>query len=497
ELLNSAYQIRRQSYDSNYGGFGQAPKFPMGHNLSLLLHYWHRFNQPQSLEMVEQTLKKMAGGGIYDHLGGGFHRYSTDRFWLAPHFEKMLYDQAILSRAYLEAYQATGNEFYARVASEIFDYVLRDMTDSQGGFYSAEDADSEGKEGTFYLWKPEEIKQVLGEKNGELFCQIFDVTQAGNFEGENILHLEKPPEENLTGFISSCKEKLFQARKKRVHPHQDDKILTDWNGLMIGSLAYGYSVLGDPKYLAAAEKAADFVLKNLQKNGRLLKHYRGKAADVKGFLDDYAYFVHGLIELYQASFDPRWLKQAVGLTDSMLELFWDDENGGFYFSGKDAEKLITRTKELYDGALPSGNSLAVYNLLRLGKLTANQKYTDRAEAALKSFSGTLAQNPASYSQMLMAIDFYLGPSQEIVIAGESEREDTNKMLEKVRKQFLPRKVVILHPAGKAGQEIEKLVPYLEGLGQRDQMATAYVCRDFVCQLPTTDLAQLEQLLVQK
>ncbi len=505
--LQSALQNLINSFDKTNGGFGSAPKFPMSHNLSFLLTYWYRYDSSQALEMVEQTLQKMAQGGIYDHLGGGFHRYSTDQYWLVPHFEKMLYDQASLSRTYLEAYQATKNEFYAQIATEIFDYVLRDLSHPSGGFYSAEDADSEGKEGKFYVWKPHEIKDILGESGGELFCQIYDVTDSGNFEGENILHLQKSvkllskihnrSQEELIAFIRHSKTKLIMARGKRIRPHLDDKILTDWNGLMIASLAYGYTVLGEEKYLLAAERAADFILKHLQKKGRLLKHYRGQPSTVLGHLDDYAFFIHGLIELYQASFDPRWLKEALRLTEAMLELFWDQPGSGFFFSGNDGEELISKIKEIYDGALPSGNSVAIYDLLRLGRLSMRQDYIDKAESALKSFMGTVSQNPSAYTQMLIALDFLLGPTKEIVIAGQPDREDTKRMLRVVRADFIPRKVIILHADDQEGKELKKMVPFFNGLIAKDGQATAYVCENFVCQLPTKDLSKLEELLAKK
>jgi len=506
-LLKSAFQALASNYDSTYGGFGSAPKFPMSHNLSFLLTYWYRSDRTQALEMVEKTLQRVARGGINDHLGGGFHRYSTDPYWLVPHFEKMLYDQAILSRTYLEAYQVTKNEFYAQVAKEIFDYVLRDMTHSQGGFYSAEDADSEGKEGKFYVWQPKEIKQILGEKDGELFCQIFDVADTGNFEGENILHLQKSWEllskihglssEELQKFIQESKKKLFEGREKRIRPHRDDKILADWNGLMIASLAYGYTVLGDKQYLKAAEQSANFILNNLQKHGRLLKHYRIKAAEIPGYLDDYAFFIHGLIELYQASFDPRWLKEALRLTGDMLSLFWDKDKGGFFFAGQDSEKLISKTKEIYDGAFPSGNSMAVYDLLRLGKLTMRPEYIDRAAQALKSFAGTIAENPSAYCQMLIALDFYLGPTKEIVVAGKKESLDTKTLLQSINRHYLPRKVVLFNSDDSQGGEVQKLVPFLKNMTAQDGHATAYVCENFVCQLPTKDQAKLEELLAKK
>ncbi|OGC90348.1 MAG: thioredoxin [candidate division Zixibacteria bacterium RBG_16_48_11] len=507
-LLKTSFQAMADNYDSVYGGFGQAPKFPMSHNLSFLLTYWYRYEEGHALEMVEKTLQKMAQGGMHDHLGGGFHRYSTDQYWLAPHFEKMLYDQAILSRTYLETYQITKNPFYAQVARGIFDYVLRDLTHPKGGFYSAEDADSEGEEGKFYVWKPREIKEILGERDGELFCKIYDVTETGNFEGEeSILHLEKPlellskihsrSESELRDFLLNSKAELFNAREKRIRPHRDDKLLTDWNGLMIASLAYGYQVLGEQKYLLAAENAADFILENLQKKGRLLKHYRQGAAPVLGYLDDYAFCIHGLIELYQASFEPRWLKEALRLTDEMIKLFLDEQNRGFFFTGADGEKLIVRTKEIYDGAIPSGNSVAMNDLLRLSRLTMNQEYSRLAEQSLKSFMGSVTRSTSSYSQMLIAADFYLGPTKEVVIVGEPNKGDIQQMIEKVRELYIPRKVVLKYTSDQQGTELRKMVPYLEGLVAKDGAATAYVCENFVCQLPTNDPLRFRNLLSNK
>src|SRR4030066_505858 len=411
EFLEKAFTEYADRFDSIYGGFGSAPKFPSPHNLSFLLRYYHRTKEVKALEMVEKTLQKMAYGGIQDHIGGGFHRYSTDARWLVPHFEKMLYDQATLSKAYLEGYQITKNPLYAEVARDIFKYVLRDMTDKEDGFHSAEDADSEGEEGKFYVWRPEEGKKILGEKAGENFNSFYAVLDLGNFEHKtSILNITVPVEEfakkndipvpKLKEILEKGREKLFSEREKRIQPHKDDKILTDWNVLMISSLAYGSQVLGDETYLMAAKKSADFVLNKLQKDGKLLKRYREGQGTIPAYLDDYAFFIAGLIDLYEASFEVKYLKEAVRLTGDMLDLFWDTENFGLFVSGKYNEELISKTKEFYDGAIPSGNSIALLDLLKLGRLTMNGDWEKKASLMLQRFSGAIEKQPTAYAQML-------------------------------------------------------------------------------------------------
>ncbi|HLG28805.1 MAG TPA: thioredoxin domain-containing protein, partial [Candidatus Brocadiales bacterium] len=388
--LEKAYDQLAGTFDSSNGGIGTAPKFPTPHNYLFLLRYWKRSGNENALAMVEKTLQSMRLGGIYDHVGFGFHRYSTDPNWFVPHFEKMLYDQAMLAMAYIEAYQATGKKDYEQTAREIFTYVLRDMTDPGGGFYSAEDADSEGEEGKFYLWSEREIKQVLGKDDAEFFIKVFNIDEEGNFgeeatgrkTGDNILHLKKPvaeialslniSQEELNKKIQVAREKLFKVREKRVHPHKDDKVLTDWNGLMIAALAKGSQAFNEPEYSVAAGRAVDFILKNLRdKSGELLHRYRDGESGIRANVTDYAFLVWGLTELYEATFDVNYLKTALELNRELIENFWDEDNGGFYFTSSDVEELIVRQKEINDGAIPSGNSVAMLNLIRLGRITAN------------------------------------------------------------------------------------------------------------------------------
>lgn len=506
DILKEAYFYFESIFDSNYGGFGGAPKFPQPSNLSLLLGYWHRTRDDKAIVMVEATLGAMAKGGIYDHLGGGFHRYSTDARWLVPHFEKMLYDQALLSKSYIQAYQAIGKEHYARIAREIFDYVLRDMTDPTGGFYSAEDADSEGKEGLFYIWEMNEIKDVLGTEKAEIFNEYYGVTNNGNFEyGKSILNITKSVEElakklkqdrkAIEETLEEGRLQLLGHRSKRIRPHLDDKIIAGWNGLMISSMAYGGAVLQEPKYVSAAEKTAEFVLENLRKNGRLMRYYRdGKAIEL-GFLDDYAFMIMALLDLYGATFDAKWLTEAGEFAEQMIELFGDESSGGFYLTGEDAEHLIVRSKPGYDGAVPSGNSVAALVLLKLGLLTMNQRFTDQAKEVLNAFSRQIQQSPTSLSAMLIALDFWIGPAQEIVVAGDRQRPDTREMLRLIHSKFLPNAVILFHGTGEAGEAIEQIVPFLKGQVAIDGKATAYVCKNYVCKQPVNKIDALEKLLL--
>jgi len=521
--LQKGYEQFQSRFDSRLGGFGQAPKFPSSHNLSFLLHAWKRFKTPEALLMVEKTLQAMARGGIYDQLGGGFHRYSTDAYWHVPHFEKMLYDQALLSKTYLQAYQATAKEEYAQTAREIFDYVLREMTDASGGFYSAEDADSAAdsehpekkSEGAFYIWSEAEIKEQLEPQVYEIFNAYFGVESGGNarqdpqgeFTGKNILYVASGFEETAKRFskksediqkiINEAKDKLFKIRAKRPRPHLDDKVLTDWNSLMISSLALGARVLKEPKYKMAAQKAADFILTEMkQKNGRLLHRWRKQEAVIPGFADDYAFFILALLDLYEATFDPKYLEEAKFFTQEMIRLFWDEKDGGFFFTGADAEKLITRSKELYDGAVPSGNSVAALCLLRVGRMTMNRELEKRAQAVLDTFSGELSQYPSRYSQMLAALDFALGPSREIIIASPDEDPtQPEAFLHEIFSRFLPNKVVMFHPLkGSNRLKIETLAPFISRQTAVSGKATVYICKDYVCDLPVTDAARLIERL---
>ncbi len=503
ETLKHAYEQLMGNYDHIYGGFGTSPKFPTPHNYTFLLRWWKRSNDPTALEIVEKTLDRMGRGGIYDQLGGGFHRYSTDEYWLVPHFEKMLYDQALLAIAYTEAYQATGKPVFADIVKDIFAYILRDMTSPEGGFYSAEDADSEGVEGKFYVWTPDEIIKILGEKDGKIFCDFYDVSKEGNFEEKNILHVDKEINafarlegiklEDLREMLSKARAKLFTVREKRIRPYKDDKILTSWNGLMIAALAKGAQALNEPKYAQAAMRAADFILSTLRlKDGSLLKRYRLGEAAIQGHLDDYAYFVWGLIDLYEATFEVKYLKIALELNKLMIDDFKDEKRGGFFFSGKRNEQLIAQTKEIYDGATPSGNSVALMNILRLSRMTGNLDLTNISGQIMRTFAETVNNYPSGYTQFLCALDFALGPTKEIVIAGEPGSDDTKQILKEIRRRFLPGKVVILHPEN--DKSIEEIIGFVKEQKTIDGKATAYICENYACKAPANDMNRIKKLL---
>ncbi|HIJ70725.1 MAG TPA: thioredoxin domain-containing protein [Planctomycetes bacterium] len=505
DIFKKAYSDCATIFDPDYGGFGRSPKFPQPHNLSMLMRYWHRTGEDQALKMVETTLNAMADGGIYDHLAGGFHRYSTDAVWLVPHFEKMLYDQALLCRAYLRAYQITQNQRYAGIAREILEYVLRDMTDPKGGFYSAEDADSEGREGTFYLWEPNEIQQIIGAEHAKIFKLRYGVTKRGNFEeGKTILHISKSLEQlheeikltpgRIENILSKARQKLFYVRAKRPRPHRDEKIITAWNGLMISSFALGGQVLGEEKYTKAAQRAARFVLTELQKDGRLMRYYAKRRAVEPGFLNDYAFMITGLFDLYEADFDASRLAEAKRLAGQMVELFGDPDRGGFFLAASDSEQLITRNKPAYDGSMPSGNSVAALALLRLGQATMTPRFIDHGLKTLQYFSEQLRQSPGSLAYMLLAVDFLLCPRREIVIAGDAGSDDTKQMLKLIRSRFLPNTVVLFHQMGQAGEPIEKIVPFIAAQKPIDSKATAYVCENYTCKQPINNLAELEKAL---
>lgn len=499
-ILVKGYQQLVGGYDDLYGGFGKAPKFPSPPQLFFLLRYWRRTGEKKALAMVKKTLTALRMGGIFDQLGGGVHRYSTDRKFLVPHFEKMLYDQALLAMAYLETYQATGEDFFGDTAREIFTYVLRDLTDPDGAFYSAEDADSEGVEGKFYLWSEAEIAAVLGKAAGAAFAEAFGVEEAGNYQDEvtgkktglNILHQLQP----LKGEVFvGARRALFARRSERSHPFKDDKVLTSWNGLMIGALALGKNILGEAGYLAAAEKATDFVLKELRNgDGRLLRRYRAGNAALAAYLDDYAFFIFGLLNLYEASFKVRYLALAVELTGQMIDLFWDEEHDVFSFSGLGNEQLLTPIVEFYDGALPAGNSVAFLALLKLARLTDNRHYRDFAGKMATRIIAEAGEYPAGYTMFLSGLDFLLGPTGEIVIAGESGAPETIAAGKIIHKNFLPNKVVLLHSAGKNGKELERIAEYTRCQPLLGGKTTFYVCRDYSCVQPVTDLAELEELL---
>ena len=511
--LKAAYEQLNGKYSEQYGGFGNAPKFPSPQNLLFLLRYWQSTNDEKALRMVVKTLQSMQNGGIYDHIGFGFHRYSTDSHWLVPHFEKMLYDQAMLAMAYIEAYQVTGIKEFAETAKEIFTYVLRDMTDKEGGFYSAEDADSEGVEGKFYVWTEDEIRQIQKGDEADLIINVYSIDKIGNFRdeatgentGANILHLDKSltevafkNKESVDGLkerVGVARQKLFAARDKRVHPHKDDKILTDWNGLMIAALAKGAQAFNEPKYAEAAKRAADFILTDMRReDGRILHRYREGHTAILANVDDYSFLIWGLLELYETVFDVDYLQAALDLNSEMIKYFWDEQDGGFYFTAEDAEELIVRQKEIYDGAIPSGNSVAVSNLFRLSRITANTDFEDKANKIMLAFSKDVESAPSGYTQMMVALGFGIGPSYEIVIVGNPEADDTKDMLNSLGKHFIPYKVVLLKPAGQETADITRIAEYTEYHSSFDGKATAYVCLDFACKMPVTNTEEMLKLL---
>ena len=501
EIMTKAFHHYRSQFDSQYGGFGNAPKFPPSMGLPFLMRYWHHSGNDTALEMVELTLQKMARGGMYDQLGGGFHRYSTDERWLVPHFEKMLYDNAQLVVSYFEAYQATQNTFYLDIATETLDYVLREMYDAEnGGFYSTQDADSEGVEGKFFVWEPTDVEDIIGEENAEIFCEYYDITPHGNFEGENILHVQTPTDifarkigtdiEELETLLADCRQKLFDEREKRIKPGLDDKILTSWNGIMIRGMAMGYQLTGKPEYLTACEKSAEFVLTTLtQENGLLLRTYRAGKSHLNAYLEDYSYFITGLIALYEASFEPRWLSEAERLAHSMIDQFGDQSGDGFFFTGKAHETLIVQSKSAYDGATPSGASMAIHSLLRLAKHLDKSEFHDKAVETLKLYFNQMDVMPSGSGQLLCELAFLLSTSKEIAIIGEKEDTQTERMLTALHNIYLPNKVIALSDSIE-----DNTLPLLANRSQIDNTTTAYVCEDYVCKTPTTDVDAFLQLL---
>ena len=501
ELMVHAFQQYRSQFDSHHGGFGNAPKFPPSMGLPFLLRYWHHSGNANALEMAELTLKKMARGGMYDQLGGGFHRYSTDAHWLVPHFEKMLYDNAQLVVAYFEAYQATQKPFYRDIATETLDYVLREMYDAEnGGFYSTQDADSEGVEGKFFVWEPNDVEDVIGEENAEIFCEYYDITPHGNFEGENILHVQTPSDifarklrmelEDLETLLADGKQKLFEEREKRIKPGLDDKILTSWNGIMIRGMAIGYQLTAKPEYLEACEKSAEFVLTTLsQDNGLLLRTYRSGKSHLNAYLEDYSYFIAGLIALYEASFEPRWLTEAERLAHIMIDQFGDDAGDGFFFTGKAHETLIVQSKSAYDGATPSGASMAIHSLLRLTKHLDNPEFHDKAVETLKLYFHQMEGMPTGSGQLLCELAFLLSTPKEIAIVGKKGDAETKAMLAALHGTYQPNKIVALSESSDG-----QILPLLAGKTQVNNTATAYVCENYACQAPTTDVEAFVELL---
>ncbi len=519
-LLKACFDQAIRNYDAHFGGFGTGPKFPRPVILNFLLRYYYRTGEPRTLEMVEHTLREMSKGGMYDQIGGGFHRYSVDGEWRVPHFEKMLYDQAQIVNALVDVYLISKNPLYDSIIRETLEYVLREMTDKDGGFYSAEDADSflpespdEKGEGAFYVWTKKELEQALGE-NVRMFCFHYGVEDAGNalqdpqqeFIGKNILYQANSisetakfvgeSEESVRELLQHSRKVLFDLRAKRPRPHLDDKIITAWNGLMISAFSRAAQALSDQRYERAAANAAHFILDKLYdvQTNSLLRRYRNGEAKFEAHLDDYAFLVQGLVDLYETSFDWRWLKVAIMLMEKQITLFWDESNGGFYDTSGNDGSILVRMKEQYDGAEPTGNSIATMNLLRLAQITNNDDWRKKAEQTLSAFGEVLQRAPFTMPQMVAAYDLSMQKVKQIVIAGRRNDEMTKQMVREVHSRFLPNKILVLADASEQQKEIFGESTYLKLLGVKDGMTTAYVCEDFVCQLPTTTISIFTKLL---
>jgi len=505
-VLSRALAAEQAAFDSRFGGFGRAPKFPQSSRLEFLLREYRRSGDSSALRMVRKTLDAMARGGIYDQVGGGFHRYSTDAKWLVPHFEKMLYDNAQLAVVYLDAYQATSDPFYARICRDILTYVGREMTADVGAFYSATDADSEGEEGTFFLWTPDQVRAALPPEEATAALAYYAVTAAGNFEGKNILSTPRSladvaaelgvPADVVAKRIERARAKLYEVRRRRVPPLRDEKILPSWNGLMISAFARAAFVFAEPSYARAAAKAARFILTEMRDGTRLRRSWLDGVANGTGFLDDYSFMIAGLLDLYETTFEPHWLSEASALQQILDQHFWDEVGGGYFLTAADGETLLAREKPAYDGAEPSGNSVALQNLLRLYEFTTADRYRKHAEGLLEAFETTWKRNPSSVPQMLSGIDFWLDGALEIVIVVPREQSQADPFLTHLRASFVPNRVLAVVREGKQAAQTARVVPLVAGKIARDGKATAYVCERQVCDLPTTDpavfAAQLER-----
>jgi uncharacterized protein len=508
ELIESAVGQLHRAFDNNYGGFGQAPKFPHSMDLQLLVRVAQRTGKQGPLDMVRLTLDRMAAGGIYDHLGGGFARYSVDARWLVPHFEKMLYDNALLTGAYLDAYLVTGDENYSRIVHETLDYIIRDMTDPAGGFYSTEDADSEGHEGLFYVWTPEQIAAVLGENHSAAFCRVYDVSDVGNFEGRNILNLPKTLEQNakilgrepaeLAAELAVDREKLFAVREKRIHPAKDDKVIVAWSGLMIDAMARAGAALNEPEYVITADEVAQFICGRMRRDdGGLLHTSRKGHAKLDAYLDDYASLSNSLVTLYEANLKERWIDEAVQLMEIVLKDFVDPEGGGFFYTADNHEELIARNKELTDSSTPSGNALAATVLLRLGRLLGRGEYLDAAERAMAAALPIMERAPTAAGQMLIALDRHLGPAHELVLVGDMARDEMKQAVAVVQRRYLPRTVIAVRDSAstdETGSRSRHLDEIFAGKESPEGRPVLYVCQNFACQAPAVGLEAIEAAL---
>lgn len=503
-ILKKAYDALESSFDEAFGGFGGAPKFPQPGNFLFLLVYHQRTGSEKALQMVCKTLKEMAKGGIYDHLGGGFHRYSTDSKWHIPHFEKMLYDQALIVRIYLQTYQVTGDICFKEVAEKNLDYVLRELCSSEGGFYSGEDADSEGGEGKFYVWSPGETEAVLGKKKAAVFNRRYGVRETGDIKGKSVLRIKagidqisrelNMNKQEVEREILASRRSLLDARRKRPRSNRDEKIITGWNGLMIGTLALGGTVLRKVKYIQAAQRCASFLLERVRIDERLARYHKENPSKVQGFLEDYVFLTMGLLKLYEADFDIRWMEEAESLAENAINLFKDPAEGGFFRTAADAEKLMVRDKSRFDGAIPSGNSVAASVLLRLGRLTMKEHFTQAGESVLKVFSGLLRQTPTSLSWMLNALHFYLGPTQEIVITGN--RKQAAAFADVAGDYFLPNALLVFHPDNGEGKRVEQHIPFVKEQIPIGGRTCVYLCENYACKQPVIELDEFRNKLTE-
>jgi len=511
-IFNTVFQQFRNNFDHENGGFGSKPKFPTAHNLSFLLKYWFHAKEKNALIMVSKTLEKMRLGGIYDHIGFGFHRYSTDQQWKLPHFEKMLYDQAMNSVAYLQVYQITGNDFYKRTAIEVFEYVLRELSSSEGGFFSAEDADSEGQEGLFYLWGKDEVDTLLSSKKYLPIRLFLNLQAEGNYIDEasqknsnlNLICFTQPLEkyaqengyhkETIQLLWKEARDLLFEYRQNRTHPFKDQKILCDWNGLMLSAFAIGARILKEKKFLEIAKKCANFILNYLRDHqGFLLKRSIQGSSGFDAHIDDYAFVVWGLLELYQTCFEVKYLVEAIKLNQVLIDYFWDQENGGFFYSSSKQQELLMRNKEIFDGAIPSGNSIAACNLMKLFRMTGNQSYKEKAMSTINFFAGEIKRFPMGHTLLISALmDDYL-PALDVVIVGEKDDPQTEEMIESFNKNFLPNLTIILKTSGNT-EKIKKISPYTKDMVQVNDQPTCYICEEFSCHEPKTDVHEICQFL---
>jgi uncharacterized protein YyaL (SSP411 family) len=500
DLLGEAYRALVPGLDHEQGGTRGAPKFPQAMTYEFLLRQWHSTHDPQPLRLAELTLQRMARGGIYDQLGGGFHRYSTDTFWLVPHFEKMLYDNAQLASVYVQAHQATGNPLYRRVAEETLSYVEREMLDAQGGFFSAQDADSEGEEGKFFVWTKLEVDLALGPELAPIARAYYGVTEAGNFEGRNILWAHRPDDEvaaelglgvdELHDALTEARARLLDARARRIAPGRDDKVLTSWNALMLRAFAEAGAVFENAHYLQIARRNADFLLDALFDQGRLLRTWKDGRARLHGYLEDYAYVIEALLALYEATFEERWLQEADRLARGMIDLFWDEEQGIFFDTGHDHERLIVRPRDIFDNATPSGNSSASFGLFRLAAFTGNTELQRYAVTNLRSVRDFLARAPSGFAHWLAALDFYLSSPKEIAIIGRLDDPATAELVRVVHSLYLPNRIL----AGAESEQPGSLTPLVENRSLVNGRPAAYVCERYVCQTPVTDAASLRKQL---